>query len=393
MKGFISIPLLLIISVVSIIGGVVGYSLSPKPEANLGTGQNLNFTGSLSPTRDDFWSLGTTSLRYKGVFSDLTVTTCTGCSSASTADLQDGYNASGADAQITTTNAKDFVLLLQDTATDPHFQILSSPESQSQLQIGTADGSATTTNAIWENYGRLGIGTSTPGVALAVNASTTILGGDVYIFGQLTLPYLVATSTTASSTLPQFSATSITATGLTIQGTLEVEQTGTSTFAGGLSVVGLASSQGLTLTGGHILSSGRLEITANATSTFAGPLTASTSIAVTGRVVATPRADCLTTGVLEFAKGNAGCMSWTGDTTISSDGRQIPNQVFRAWIFHDHTTNLNSDAAFASNTFAFLEGTPTTTSAIAGMFDICTFTPGPTSTLPIAVSCVGPFDW
>lgn len=306
MKGFISITLLILISIVSVIGGVVGYSLSPKPDLTLGTGQNLNFTGSLSPTRDDFWSLGTTSLRYKGVFSDLTVTTCTGCSSASTADLQDGYNASGADAQITTTDAKDIVILLQDTATEPTLTISAEDQGELRLAIGS------TTNAVWQAYGRLGIGTTSPGTGLAVHATTTLLGLDTYIYGQLTLPYLVATSTTASSTLPQLSGTSISTTGftvlgdftvetlgtssipallgtnlaatsLTLTGTLELEQTGTSTFAGGLSVAGLASSQGLIITGGDIISSGKLVVTQNATSSFAGVLsvtgTASSSFA------------------------------------------------------------------------------------------------------------------
>src|SRR3990167_10260912 len=41
---------------------------------------------------------------------DLTITgTCTGCSGASTADLQDAYNNAGADAQITSADAKELI--------------------------------------------------------------------------------------------------------------------------------------------------------------------------------------------------------------------------------------------------------------------------------------------
>lgn len=92
----------------------------------------------------------------------------------------------------------------------------------------------------------LGVGTSTPGTGFAVQATSSLLGGPVYIYGPLTLPTLKATSTA------------------------------TSTFAGGVdvgSVGGLSSASGLTVTGGDILSSGKLTVTnSNATSSFAGPL-------------------------------------------------------------------------------------------------------------------------
>ena len=270
-KGFILSSILILAIPLVILGlvGFIGYSLNKeKQEPNLGTGSNVNITGSLHPSRNDFWSLGTTSLKYQGVFSSITVNSCTGCTAGANADLQDAYNNSADDAQITLADAKDIILFLQDTATEPLFIISAEDQGGLRLNVGS------TTNGVWEGFGRLGIGTTSPGTGLAVHATTTLLGLDTYIYGQLTLPHLVATSTTASSTLPQLTTTSLTATGLTVLGTLELEQAGTSTFAGGLSVGagGLLSSSGLTLTGGHILSSGRLEITDTATSSILGTL-------------------------------------------------------------------------------------------------------------------------
>ncbi|TSC89037.1 MAG: ImpA family type VI secretion-associated protein, partial [Parcubacteria group bacterium Gr01-1014_3] len=117
--------------------------------------------------------------------------------SAAATDFQDAYNASAADAQIFTADAKDIILALNDTATDPNFVISVAADGQGQLQLAVGS----TTNAIWEGYGRLGIGTTTPGAGLSVHATTTILGLDLYAFGQITAPHFVATNTAATSLL------------------------------------------------------------------------------------------------------------------------------------------------------------------------------------------------
>ena len=71
------------------------------PPQNLGTGSNIQYTGSLIPTRDDFWTLGTTTAAYKSAdIGVLTVDSCTGCSAGSNADLQDAYNNSAVDGNV-----------------------------------------------------------------------------------------------------------------------------------------------------------------------------------------------------------------------------------------------------------------------------------------------------
>lgn len=218
---------------------------------------------------------------------NLTVTgTCTGCSAAVSADLQDPYNSSGADAQITLSDAKDLILYLQDTATEPTLTISSEDQGEVRLAIGS------TTNAVLQTYGRIGLGTTSPGSALAINASTTILGGDVYAFGQINLTNFIGTSTTnsglgttTSGQLLGIGGTFLAGGNTSIIGVLDVQNAGTSTFDGGLIVVstgGLASAQGLTITGGDILSSGKLTITSTATSSSAGGLQITGDIASAG---------------------------------------------------------------------------------------------------------------
>ncbi len=296
--------------------GVVSLAPTQTPTDILGTasGNRINYTQTLLPSANNEYDLGTTSLRYReGFINTLTVSSCTGCASASAEvqDLQDVYNQSAADAQVTAASAKDIIFWLQDSATDPLFQILSAPEGQGRLEVGTADGSATTTLGVWENYGRLGIATTSPGTGLAVQATSTYLGGEVYVIGQLTLPYLMATSTTATSTFGSeggaginlsrsiingafldvgyLKATSTTATS-TI-GLLNVDndfRTGDlavvnqATFGGRIEVIGTATSSiPAILLSGNIATpnikvtaqasfDGRLEVLGAATSSFAG---------------------------------------------------------------------------------------------------------------------------
>ena len=214
-------------------------------------------TGTSTPTADSFHATSTTiTSEIEGTLkvNNLTVTgTCTGCDATFANDLQDTYNNAGVDAQITTADAKDVIVWLQDTATDPNFYVLSAPEGQGRLVIGTADGTATTTTALWETYGALGIGTTTPGAGLSVGATTTNLSSlTVEGFGKIGA--------------------------LTATNTLDYLGSATSTWASaGISVAGggLASSRGLTLTGGDIQSAGKITITSTGTSTI--PLLTTTS--------------------------------------------------------------------------------------------------------------------
>ncbi|MDP3764772.1 MAG: tail fiber domain-containing protein [bacterium] len=99
---------------------------------------------------------------------------------------------------------------------------------------------------------KIGIGTSTPGSLLSVHGVGNI--GELTIEGQLKTSFITATSTTNN----------------TFAGALDVTESATSTFTGGVNVLttgGLSSATGLTITGGDILSSGKFTLTGASTST------------------------------------------------------------------------------------------------------------------------------
>lgn len=201
---------------------------------------------------------------------DLTITgVCTGCAGASTADLQDIYNNSAVDAQILTTTGKDIVLFLTNTDSNATLQVLSGTNGEGQLQIGTADGTATTTTGIWAGYGALGIGTTSPGGGLAVSATSSIFGGPVYALDHLRTSYFIATSTTATSSVPSLSvSTNISAVNVLITGDLNVD-TGTSTLQGA-TFAGLYTTNGLRVDTGDAVFDQLIKIDGTGTSTFAG---------------------------------------------------------------------------------------------------------------------------
>ena len=102
--------------------------------------------------------------------------------------------------------------------------------------------------------GNVGLGTTTPGTTLAVQGVANFAPATSTFYGDLRFNSLVATSTTATSTIAGF---------------LDVNGTGTnatSSFAGGLKTAGLSTSNGLTITA----SSGAILSLATATSTFSG---------------------------------------------------------------------------------------------------------------------------
>ncbi len=129
------------------------------------------------------------------------------------------------------------------------------PSGGSLLSPGflTAIGTSTVSNqlvSLSDTSAFFGIGTTTPLKALAVV-------GDGVLTGTLTV------------------------------GNLVTNVAGTTTHTGGITAVGLASSQGLTLTGGSLVSSGLLQITNVATSTFSGSLSISGGISGANEIVST----------------------------------------------------------------------------------------------------------
>ncbi len=66
------------------------------------------------------------------------------------------------------------------------------------LSLLSGTGQTPTTRFTFSSGGNLGIGTSSPGAGFSVHATSTILGGPTTIYGPLVIPYLQATSTTAS---------------------------------------------------------------------------------------------------------------------------------------------------------------------------------------------------
>ena len=219
-----------------------------------------------------------------------------GSDNAGTADLQDVYNSSASDAQITSATAKDIVLFLSNTDSNATFQVLSGTNGEGQLQIGTADGSATTTTGVWAGYGGLGIGTTSPGAGLAVSATSTILGGPAYILDHLRTSYIISTSTTNNS----------------FGGALDVTEAATSTFTGGVATAGLSSSAGLVLSAGDLLmTSGRITLAGASTSTLPA-LNVSTALAVLGLTI---------TGDLNHE--GSGTSTFAGGLDILTGGLQI----------------------------------------------------------------------
>ena len=184
------------------------------------------------------------------VVNNITVTgTCTGCAGASTADFQDAYNNSAVDAQITTADAKEFVYFISDTTDPAEFIISAADQGSLQINVGS------TTNQTLFAYGAHGIGTTSPGGGLAVNATSTILSGPAYILDHLRTSYIIATSTQNN----------------TLGGALDVTEAATSTFTGGISAStgGLLSTTGFTLSGGDLLlSSGKITQVSASTSTI-----------------------------------------------------------------------------------------------------------------------------
>lgn len=143
---------------------------------------------------------------------------------------------------------------------------------------------STSTNSSWF-LGNLGIGTTTPGQKLSVGGFA-LIKGNLNIEATSTASSFYATGTLAVASSSPGSGVNLAVTGqsvfggnvsitenLDVQGLINVGASGTTTFAGGVDAAGLASSKGLTITGGDILSSGKLMITSVATSSFSATST------------------------------------------------------------------------------------------------------------------------
>ena len=367
--------------------GIVSYA--PVVEAPLGTGSNISFTGTLLPTRNQFWGIGTSTAEYKHLFvQDVTVSgTCTGCSAGSTADFQDAYNNSAADAQILTTTGKDIVLFLTNTDSNATVQILSGTNGEGQLQIGTADGSATTTRGVWAGYGGLGIGTTSPGGGLAVNATSTILSGPAYILDHLRTSFLIATSTQNSS----------------FGGALDVTEEASSTFSGGIYADGLSSSQGLVISTGDALFAGVIKVSSTGTSTNLGTFQVNAGGTGTSTISNLLASGNIFSGKSVVSNGNASTTLDSGTTTqafsctaanfqiglLNKDSRVIfedecmNGQVLRYLLIADNGIDAGSDlqidmdgladanGEFGSSTIAVNEATTTPFYISQGKMNYC----------------------
>ncbi|MDZ4390696.1 MAG: hypothetical protein U0974_13300, partial [Gemmatimonadales bacterium] len=103
------------------------------------------------------------------------------------------------------------------------------------------------------NAGNLGLGTTSPGSLLALQGIANFAPVNSFLFSPLTLPSFTATSTTATSWFAGGISTAglASSNGLTLTGgSLLQTNTATSSLAGGLALTHLAASNGLTLTGG-----------------------------------------------------------------------------------------------------------------------------------------------
>ncbi|MEK7564946.1 MAG: tail fiber domain-containing protein [Patescibacteria group bacterium] len=155
---------------------------------------------------------------------------------------------------------------------------------------------STSTNSSWI-FGNFGIGTTTPGVAFDAKGSGSFKGG-LYIQATTTTSSLIATSTLevrgqsgkdfvvwdgrvglatdTPGTLLSVHGDANIQNNLVVEGnsiftgTLKFKNNATTTADGGIEAAGLASSMGLTITGGDILSSGKLTLTSLANSSFTG---------------------------------------------------------------------------------------------------------------------------
>ncbi|MDO8715766.1 MAG: hypothetical protein Q7J73_03040, partial [Dehalococcoidales bacterium] len=188
---------------------------------------------------------------------------------------------------------------------------------------------------------RLGVGTSTLGGDLGLYGLG--IEGAAIIGNFLTVSYINATSTTATSTfkgginlareagnvgIGSSTPGSLLGVGgnvgilgrLSVGDILDVQSSGTSTFDGGLNIAltgGLSSASGLTVTGGDIQSSGKITVTSTASSSFTGGLTANYLDSATrlriGELTSCDTIDTDASGVLKCGSDNTGVAAPAGN--------------------------------------------------------------------------------
>ncbi|MDP3989037.1 MAG: hypothetical protein Q8P93_02275, partial [bacterium] len=146
------------------------------------------------------------------------------------------------------------------------------------------------------SYGSTTIGGGTQATGLTVDGGATTTG------------FLTVQSTATSTFTGDLSVDDLGAASLTVTGS------GTSSFTGGLTAAGLASSQGLTISGGRLIN------TASATSSFtggisAGGLASSNGLSITGGNVRLTETTTVGTSTLT--------VSATGDLTITANGGDV----------------------------------------------------------------------
>ena len=220
-------------------------------------------------------------------------------------------------------------------------------------------GTAVITNpyALWIDSGTsrfdgsVGIGTTTPSKTLSVQ-------GNALISGDLNVANLTATGTLSVGGTSSFT------------GLASFLSTGTTTFAGGLSAVGLSSTGGLTITGGGIKSSGNLEITSAATSSFSGGiatagLSTSNGLTVSGGNIVSSGTLNITSVSTSTLAGGLSLTNLNSSTGILVTGGSINNtsSATSTW-----SGGLSLTSLLSSQGFTITGGTLINTSSATSTF-------------------------
>ncbi|MES2952994.1 MAG: helix-turn-helix domain-containing protein, partial [Patescibacteria group bacterium] len=167
------------------------------------------------------------------------------------------------------------------------------------------------------------------------NNGLSTLSSDLLVTGSTTLQNVTALSATT---------TNATTTSLAITGGFQVTSLGTSTFTGGLSTAGVASSQGVTISGGNLL------ISSVATSSLAGGLSTAGLSSSQGLVISGGNILSTSAATSTFANGlniSAGCFA----TSLGCVGQAAGTVLDAALSANVALLNRTSQIFTGDNTF------------------------------------------